>query len=70
MIAPIHPTRFEAVAALIYNCTASAPGLSPNSLLLRTIAVNLCKRMDPPISSKTLGSFYFRRQQDTWTTLV
>ncbi|RYQ83749.1 hypothetical protein HN51_058692 [Arachis hypogaea] len=55
-IAPIHQTRFEAVAALICKCTAFALGLCPNSSLLSTVAVNLHKRMDPPVPSKTLGN--------------
>ncbi|RYQ85653.1 salutaridinol 7-O-acetyltransferase-like [Arachis ipaensis] len=55
-VAPIHLTRFEAVEALICKCTTSALGLSPNSSLLSTIAVNLCKKMDPPVPNKTLGN--------------
>ncbi|XP_057747543.1 acyltransferase Pun1-like [Arachis stenosperma] len=54
--APILPTRFEAVAALICKCAASALGLSPNSPLLSTVTVNLRKRIDPPVPSKTLGN--------------
>ncbi|KAL4277329.1 acyltransferase Pun1-like [Arachis hypogaea] len=55
-VAPIHPTRFEAMAALICKCAAFALGLGPNSSMLNIVAVNLCKRMDPPVSSKTLGN--------------
>ncbi|MED6168233.1 hypothetical protein PIB30_010014 [Stylosanthes scabra] len=54
MAGPIHPTRFQAVAALIYKCAVST--LSPNSPLLTSISVNLRKRMDPPIPGNTLGN--------------
>ncbi|MED6126189.1 hypothetical protein PIB30_075951 [Stylosanthes scabra] len=54
MAGPIHPTRFQAVAALIYKCAVSA--LNPNSPLLTSIAVNLRNRIDPPVPSNTLGN--------------
>ncbi|MED6220023.1 hypothetical protein PIB30_041101 [Stylosanthes scabra] len=54
MAGPIHPTRFQAVAALIHKCAVST--LSPNSPLLTSIAVNLRKRIDPPVPSNTLGN--------------
>ncbi|RYQ83624.1 hypothetical protein Ahy_B10g102384 [Arachis hypogaea] len=55
-VAPIHPIRFEVVATLIYKCAVSALGLSPNFSLLSTVAVNLRKRINPPVLSKTLGN--------------
>ncbi|MED6141465.1 hypothetical protein PIB30_103698 [Stylosanthes scabra] len=56
MAGPIQPTRFQAVAALIYKCAVSA--LSPNCPLLTSISVNLRKRVDPPIPCNTLGNMF------------
>ncbi|MED6220022.1 hypothetical protein PIB30_041100 [Stylosanthes scabra] len=56
MAGAIHPTRFQAVAALICKCAVSALGLSPNSELLTSVVVNLRKRMDPAVPSNTIGN--------------
>ncbi|MED6171748.1 hypothetical protein PIB30_043627 [Stylosanthes scabra] len=57
MAGPIHhPTRFQAVAALICKCAVSALGLNPNSPLLSSITVNLRKRIDPAVPSNTIGN--------------
>ncbi|MED6168234.1 hypothetical protein PIB30_010015 [Stylosanthes scabra] len=56
MAAPVHATRIQAVTALICKCAISALGLSTNTPLLSSVAVNLRNRIDPPIPNKTIGN--------------
>ncbi|KAL1366624.1 hypothetical protein AAHE18_03G373200 [Arachis hypogaea] len=56
MAAPVHATRIQVVTALLCKCAVSALGLSPNTQLLSSVAVNLRNRIDPPIPNKTIGN--------------
>lgn len=59
-----HPTRVEAVTALIWEALIAATnengyGASNSAILEASIAVNMRKRMNPPLPQQCLGSICF-----------